>query len=93
LSLTAFCRQLVEARCPDQVTIVTPRADAERGCQISLRLRGGADAGRRVHERLLESGVICDWREPDLIRIAPLPLYNTHAEVDRAIALLSSALD
>jgi kynureninase len=93
LSLTAFCRQLIEARCPDQVRIVTPRADAERGSQVSLRLSGGADAGRQVHARLLESGVICDWREPDLIRLAPLPLYNTHAEVDRAVALLSSALD
>ena len=93
LSLTAFCRRLLEARCPDQVAIVTPRADAEHGCQLSLRLAGGAEAGRRAYARLSEAGVICDWREPDLIRIAPLPLYNTHAEVDHAVALLSSALD
>jgi len=93
LSLSAFCRRLIEARCADHVTIVTPRADAEHGCQLSLRLAGGATVGRRVHERLSAAGVICDWREPDLIRIAPLPLYNTHAEVDRAVALLRSALE
>jgi kynureninase len=93
LSLTAFCRRLIEARCPAQVTIVTPRADSEHGSQLSLRLARGAEAGRRVHDQLAASGVICDWREPDLIRVAPLPLYNTHAEVDRAVALLSSALE
>jgi kynureninase len=92
LSLSALARARIEALCAPRVRIVTPRADAERGCQLSLRLAGGADAGRRAHARLLRDGVICDWREPDLIRIAALPLYNTHAEVERAIALLAAAL-
>jgi kynureninase len=64
---------------PEQVIkVLTP--PQERGCQVSLfMLRDG----RRVYEGLMEAGVIVDWREPNVIRLAPVPLYNTFADVYR----------
>ena len=92
LALTAFARRLIEERLAGRITIVTPAADRERGCQLSLRVRGGADVGRRAFATLTARGVIGDWREPDVIRLAPAPLYNRYAEVERAIAVLEAAL-
>jgi kynureninase len=48
---------------------------------LSLRIVGPPSHGRRVLERLTELGVICDWRDPDVIRVAPVPLYNRFEEV------------
>jgi kynureninase len=92
LSLSTLALELLDARCAGRVTVVTPRDDAQRGCQLSLRISGGADAGRRIYEAISARGVVCDWREPDLIRLAALPLYNTHVEVDLAISHLATAL-
>jgi kynureninase len=91
LSLTAYARRRLEERCGDRVHVVTP-ADESRGCQLSLQLLEGAEAARRTFARLEAAGVIGDWREPDVIRLAPAPLYNTHAEVERAVDLLARAL-
>ncbi|MEI2422029.1 hypothetical protein V6O07_17255, partial [Arthrospira platensis SPKY2] len=74
------------------VEILTPRIRARRGCQLSLRLREGAAASREVFERLGAAGVICDWREPDVIRVAPVPLYNRFADVDRFVSTLAGAM-
>ena len=63
--------------------ILTPREPARRGAQLSLRVRDGRDAGRALFEYLAREGVLGDWREPDVIRISPAPLYNTHADVLR----------
>jgi len=80
LALTAL---LEEALRPleRQVQIITPREPARRGCQLSLRILGARQRGRQVLERLAGLGVICDWREPDVIRVAPIPLYNRFEEV------------
>lgn len=58
--------------------IVTPHTPAERGCQLSLVASAN---GREIFNRLTEMGVIVDWREPNVIRMAPVPLYNTFEEV------------
>jgi len=71
---------------------LTPRASARLGCQLSMRLRDGAAVGRDVFRRLGESGVVCDWREPDVIRVAPVPLYNSFSDAERFVALLEDAL-
>ena len=92
LALTAFARRLIESRLARRVTIITPAADAERGCQLSLRLADGAAVGRQAFAKLTALGVIGDWREPDVIRLAPAPLYNTFAEVERAVTALETAL-
>jgi kynureninase len=49
-------------------------------------------SGRTVFERLEAAGVTCDWREPDVIRVAPVPLYNRFEEVYRFVEILRGAL-
>jgi kynureninase len=74
----------VEERLGGLVQVLTPR-DGARGSQISIRL--GAEA-RRVCGQLRERGVVCDFRAPDVIRAAPVPLYNRFADVLRLVDAL-----
>lgn len=67
-------------------TIITPSDPRERGCQLSLRFAAGAKA---ILERLHQAGIVCDHREPDIIRAAPAPLYNTFHDVWRLAQSLS----
>jgi kynureninase len=60
------------------IEIITPRNDAEHGCQVSILM---LQRGREVFEALKQEGVIADWREPNVIRVAPVPLYNSFEEV------------
>jgi kynureninase len=80
LALTGFLELLLRPLEPS-VQLITPRTPESRGCQLSIRIPGARSRGRRVFDRLSELGVICDWREPDVIRVAPVPLYNRFAEV------------
>ncbi len=84
-SLTGYLQALIDARLADTLEILTPRDPAQRGCQLSLRVRGGRTQGRALFEHLAAHGVLGDWREPDVIRISPAPLYNTHADVLRFV--------
>lgn len=59
-------------------TIITPASKDERGCQLSLLMKKN---GKKVFEKITAAGVIADWREPDVIRVAPAPLYNTFEDV------------
>ena len=76
IALTGFLEYLVDGLAP-AVRIITPREPAQRGCQLSLQVAGG----HRILERLSAAGVVCDWREPDTLRIAPAPLYNRFEDV------------
>jgi len=87
IALTGFLEFLLERLTP-AVRIITPREPAERGCQLSLHI----DGGRPVFERLSAAGVVCDWREPDTLRVAPVPLYNRFEEVWHFSTLLAQAL-
>ncbi len=60
------------------ITIITPKEDAQRGCQLSLIIYRNA---KEIHQQLTANGVIADWREPNVIRLAPVPLYNTYEDV------------
>ncbi len=82
VELTGFLEFLIDRLRPD-AQFITPRAVDARGCQISIRITDTPGRGRRVFERLGERGVICDWRDPDVIRVAPVPLYNTFEEAFR----------
>ena len=82
-ALTGFLDTLIRTQLADVLDIVTPANPAERGCQLSLRVAGGRAQGRALFEFLAARGVLGDWREPDVIRISPAPLYNTFADVLR----------
>ena len=58
-----------------------PQHPQRRGCQLSLRVIGGRERGRALFEHLRGIGVLGDWREPDVIRISPTPLYNRYLDV------------
>ena len=68
-----------------EVEIITPSDPQQRGCQLSLFFHRG---GQSVIQQLRRSGVIVDWREPNVMRVAPVPLYNTFEEVFRFGTLL-----
>jgi len=81
--LTGYLQQLIDVRLSDRLEVLTPRAPDGRGCQLSIRVAGGRERGRALFEHLAARGVLGDWREPDVIRISPAPLYNTHEDVLR----------
>ncbi len=89
IQLTGYLIHLLQTRVPDDLAIISPANPAQRGCQISLRT---GPEGRRLHRHLSEKGIWCDWREPDVIRIAPVPLYNSFSDVHRFAEVLAERL-
>jgi kynureninase len=69
-----------------QIDIITPRDPQQRGCQLSLLVKKD---GRKLFEKLNKQGIIADWREPDVIRVAPVPLYNTFEDIYRFSLVLA----
>jgi kynureninase len=90
--LTGFLQRLVETLLPGLVDIVTPSAASARGCQLSLRIARSPAAAKRCHDLLTAAGVVADWREPDVLRLAPIPLYNSYSDVFVAVDALSQAV-
>ncbi|MBF9127581.1 kynureninase [Plantactinospora sp. S1510] len=91
--LTGYLEQLLDQITPTRpITVITPRDPARRGCQLSVRIgQGGAAALTR---RLwAEYGVLVDDREPDVIRLAPVPLYSTYHDCWRAVEALAGLVD
>ncbi len=91
VALTGFLEYLIERMRPDARVVTPPDLEA-RGCQLSVRISGDAARGQRVFSRLGERGVVCDWRDPDVMRIAPVPLYNRFEDVFRFAEHLAEAL-
>lgn len=92
LSLTAYMQMVIEeasANSGQEIRMITPTQAARRGSQISIAVPG---KGRQVFEKLSKAGVIADWREPDVIRLAPVPMYNSFEDVYRFGQLLESYL-
>lgn len=101
--MTALCRKselltgylefvimdAVHRVAPDALRIITPANPRERGCQLSLLL---GKNGRQVMDGISAAGVVADWREPNVIRLAPAPLYNTFDEVYRFGRILEKEL-
>ncbi|GAA0715416.1 kynureninase [Dokdonella soli] len=84
-TLTAYFDALIREHASDVLDIATPHEAERRGCQLSLRVKGPREAGRSLHDHLHASGIIVDWREPDVIRAAPTPLYNRHIDCLRFV--------
>jgi kynureninase len=90
LALTGYLEELLRERLRDRVSIITPADPERRGCQLSLRILDGREAGRDLFEHLERSGAIGDWREPDVIRVAPVPLYNRFEDCWRLVELIET---
>ncbi len=84
-ALTAYFETQIRNELADTLDIVTPSEASRRGCQLSLRVKGPRDAGRALFEHLQAHGIVVDWREPDVIRAAPTPLYNRHVDCLRFV--------
>jgi kynureninase len=78
LKLTGYLEFLLEQTPVESFSIITPRDPAHRGAQLSLKIRKN---GRAVCDHLGQQGILCDWREPDILRVAPVPLYNSFLDV------------
>ncbi len=76
--LTGYLEFLLDEMQNDAISVITPRNPEERGCQLSIQVK---NADKQLFTKLTEAGVISDWREPDVIRIAPAPLYNNFEDV------------
>ncbi len=85
LQIEFFDRRLTET-LGDRIDNITPSQMEERGCQFALRVTNGD--GKRVFEELEHARVLCDWREPDVIRVAPVPLYNSFADIEQFVQIL-----
>jgi len=83
--LTGYLEALVRARLDALLDVLTPSAPARRGCQLSLRVRAGREQGRALFEHLQRQGIVGDWREPDVLRFSPTPLYNRYMDVWRLV--------
>lgn len=87
--LTNYFEFLINGLNNSDIKIITPSNPNERGCQLSIQVK---NADRSLHDKLTEAGVITDWREPDVIRCAPVPLYNSFEDVYHMVERLKSIL-
>ena len=85
--LTGFLERMINGVDDARISIVTPNDPVQRGCQLSIRV-----GDKKLHEQIVSQGVCADWREPDVIRVAPVPLYNSFADVFYFVEILRSAL-
>jgi kynureninase len=87
--LTGYLEFLLDEMKNESIKIITPRNPEERGCQLSIQVK---NADKNLHTKLTQAGVISDWREPDVIRVAPAPLYNSFEDVYRFSEKLKEVL-
>lgn len=87
--LTLYFEFLLEQFTNDTIQIITPKTPEERGCQLSIQVN---DANKSLHKKLTQNGIITDWREPNVIRCAPVPLYNTYLDIFNMVEILKKIL-
>ncbi|MDX5584005.1 MAG: kynureninase [Aureibaculum sp.] len=90
LKLTSYFEFLINELNNDKIRIITPSNPEERGCQLSIQVK---NADKSLHQKLTDAHIITDWREPDVIRCAPTPLYNTFEDVYRMVEKLKEVLN
>ncbi len=90
VQLTGFLEKALRTHLSGAIDIITPSDPDCRGAQLSLRVVGAP--GRPVYDALKARGVRCDWREPDIIRAAPVPLYNSFEDVALLVGHLAAAI-
>ena len=87
--LTGYFEYLINQFGSESIKIITPSNPKERGCQLSIQVK---NADKRLHKKLTENNVITDWREPDVIRCAPVPMYNSFLDVFKMVQILKKVL-
>jgi kynureninase len=87
--LTGYFEFLINQIDSDSIKIITPKNPKERGCQLSIQVK---NADKSLHKKLTENNIITDWREPDVIRCAPVPMYNSFEDVYRMVTILKGLL-
>ena len=92
VALTGYLEALIDARLAGRVTILTPRDREARGAALSLRLECSRDRARAAFEGLRARGIVPDWREPGVIRAAPVPFYNGYEDAWRFVDALCAEL-
>ena len=87
--LTGYFEFLINEIDSDDIKIITPSNPKERGCQLSIQVK---NADKSLHQKLTENNIITDWREPDVIRCAPVPMYNSFEDVFKMVSILKGLL-
>ncbi|CAM1360400.1 Kynureninase [Tenacibaculum sediminilitoris] len=87
--LTGYFEYLINQIDTASIKIITPSNPKERGCQLSIQVK---NADKSLHKKLTENNIITDWREPDVIRCAPVPMYNSFEDVYRMVEVLKILL-
>lgn len=87
--LTGYFEYLINQIDTDRIKIITPSNPKERGCQLSIQVK---NADKSLHKKLTENNIITDWREPDVIRCAPVPMYSSFEDVYRMVEILKTLL-
>ncbi|WP_439151464.1 kynureninase [Winogradskyella sp.] len=88
--LTSYFEFLLKDLGEGVIRIITPSDPEERGCQLSIQV---LNADKSLHQKLTEAGVISDWRDPDVIRCAPVPLYNSYKDVYLMVKKMKAILN
>jgi kynureninase len=90
LDLTSYLEFLIRSLYNSKIHIITPQDPTQRGAQLSIQVK---NANKSLHDKLTERNVITDWRDPDVIRCAPVPLYNSYEDVFQMVKILKTILD
>jgi len=89
IALTRYMEALLEQRASPRFTVITPSEASRRGAMLSIRI---AENGQDLMERLAQQGVKTDFREPNILRVTPVPLYNSFSDVAKFAEQLVAAL-
>ena len=93
LKLTQYMLELIKAELGERIRVITPQNPDERGCQLSLMVNEPGLDGKALFNDLEANGITTDWREPNVIRVAPVPLYNQFQDVYHFVRILKSCLN
>ena len=90
IQLTGYMAFLLDELQNERIQIITPRENENRGCQLSIQVKNG---DKTLFDQITKRGVIADWREPDVIRVAPVPMYNSFKDVYDFVRILAEEMD